>query len=307
MRILHSIAELSELPGPLVLAIGVFDGVHLGHRAVIQRALTDARAAGGTAVVVTFDPHPARVLRPEQSPLLLTCIQHKQQLISALGVENLLIVPFDKTVAAMEPSEFIREIATAAKPLRQICVGENWSFGKGRTGNIHLLKILGEKMGFAAIGIPDVQMNERPVSSTVIRNAVQAGDITTAAKLLGRSFSILGTVVAGRKMGRTIGFPTANLATNNEQLPPNGVYAVTMQLRGKHLPGVANVGVRPTLEDAGARVCEVHLFDYTWDFYGEEVEVSFLRFIREERKFQTLDALRDQIAQDVTAAKLTTS
>ena len=307
MRILHSIAELSELPGPLVLAIGVFDGVHLGHRAVIQRALTDARAAGGTAVVVTFDPHPARVLRPEQSPLLLTCIQHKQQLISALGVENFLIVPFDKTVAAMEPSEFIREIATAAKPLRQICVGENWSFGKGRTGNIHLLKILGEKMGFAAIGIPDVQMNERPVSSTAIRSAVQAGDITTAEKLLGRNFSILGTVVAGRKMGRTIGFPTANLATNNEQLPPNGVYAVTMQLRGNHLPGVANVGVRPTLEDAGARVCEVHLFDYTGNFYGEEVEVSFLRFIREERKFQSLDALRDQIAQDVTAAKLTTS
>ena len=307
MRILHSIAELSELPGPLVLAVGVFDGVHLGHRAVIQRALADARATGGTTVVVTFDPHPARVLRPEQSPLLLTCIQHKQQLISALGVENLLIVPFDKTVAAMEPSEFIREIATAAKPLRQICVGENWSFGKGRTGNIHLLKTLGENMGFAAIGIPDVQMNERPVSSTAIRNAVQAGDITTAAKLLGRNFSILGTVVAGRKMGRTIGFPTANLATNNEQLPPNGVYAVTMQLRGKHLPGVANVGVRPTLEDAGARVCEVHLFDYTGDFYGEEVEVSFLRFIREERKFQTLDALRDQISQDVTAAKLTTS
>lgn len=307
MRILHSIAELSELPGPLVLAVGVFDGVHLGHRAVIQRALADARATGGTAVVVTFDPHPARVLRPEQSPLLLTCIQHKQQLISALGVENLLIVPFDKTVAAMEPSEFIREIATAAKPLRQICVGENWSFGKGRTGNIHLLKTLGENMGFAAIGIPDVQMNERPVSSTAIRNAVQAGDITTAAKLLGRNFSILGTVVAGRKMGRTIGFPTANLATNNEQLPPNGVYAVTMQLRGKHLPGVANVGVRPTLEDAGARVCEVHLFDYTGDFYGEEVEVNFLRFIREERKFQSLDALRDQIAQDVTAAKLTTS
>lgn len=307
MRILHSIAELSELPGPLVLAIGVFDGVHLGHRAVIQRALTDARAAGGTAVVVTFDPHPARVLRPEQSPLLLTCIQHKQQLISALGVENFLIVPFDKTVAAMEPSEFIREIATAAKPLRQICVGENWAFGKGRAGNIHLLKTLGEKMGFAAIGIPDVQMNERPVSSTAIRNAVQAGDITTAEKLLGRNFSILGTVVAGRKMGRTIGFPTANLATNNEKLPPNGVYAVTMQLRGNHLRGVANVGVRPTLEDVGARVCEVHLFDYTGNFYGEEVEVSFLRFIREERKFQSLDALRDQIAQDVTAAKLTTS
>ena len=307
MRILHSITELSELPGPLVLAIGVFDGVHLGHRAVIQRALVDARTAGGTAVVVTFDPHPARVLRPEQSPLLLTCIQHKQQLISALGVENLLIVPFDKTVAAMEPSEFIREIATVAKPLLQICVGENWAFGKGRMGNIHLLKTLGEKMGFAAIGIPDVQMNERPVSSTAIRNAVQAGDITTAAKLLGRSFSILGTVVAGRKMGRTIGFPTANLATNNEQLPPNGVYAVTMQLRGSHLPGVANVGFRPTLEDAGTRVCEVHLFDYTGDFYGEEVEVSFLRFIREERKFQSLDALRDQIAQDVTAAKLTTS
>ncbi len=307
MKILHSIAELSELPGPLLLAIGVFDGVHLGHRAVIERTLSDARTVGGNAVVVTFDPHPARVLRPDQSPLLLTCIQHKQQLIAALGVEYLLIVPFDNKVAATEPSEFIREIATAAKPLRQICVGENWAFGKGRAGNIHLLKALGSSMEFEAIGIPDVQMDDLPVSSTAIRNAVQVGDITTAAKLLGRSFSILGTVVEGRKMGRTIGFPTANLATNNEQLPPNGVYAVTMLLRGKKLPGVANIGVRPTFEDSGARVCEVHLFDYTEDFYAEAVEVSFTCFIREERKYQSLEALREQIKQDVSVAKLTTS
>ena len=307
VKIIHSIAELSGLPGPLVLAIGVFDGVHLGHRAVIQRALADARAAGGNAVVVTFDPHPARVLRPDQSPLLLTCIQHKQQLIAALGVEYLLIVPFDRKVAATEPSEFIREIASAARPLRQICVGENWAFGKGRAGNIQLLKTLGASMGFEAVGIPDVQIDGLPVSSTAIRNAVQAGDIATAGKLLGRHFSILGTVVEGRKMGRTIGFPTANLATNNEQLPPNGVYAVVVQLRGRKLRGVANIGVRPTFEDAGARVCEVHLFDHAGDFYAEEVEVGFLRFIREERKFSSADALREQIALDVAAARQATS
>ncbi len=303
MKILHSIAELSTLPGPLVLAIGVFDGVHLGHRAVIERALSDARIAGGRAVVVTFDPHPARVLRPEQSPLLLTCTRHKQRLIATLGVEHLLIIPFDGKLAATEPAEFIREISAAANPLRQICVGENWAFGKGRAGNITLLKTLGASMGFGAVGIPDVQLDGRPVSSTAIRMAVQAGDLTTAAKLLGRDFSILGTVVEGKKMGRSIGFPTANLASNNEQLPPNGVYAVSARLLGAELRGVANVGVRPTVEDAGARICEVHLFDYQGEFYGEEMEVSFQRFIREERKFQSLDALREQIALDVKAAR----
>ena len=307
MKVLHSIAELSDVPGPLVLAIGVFDGVHLGHRAVIERALSDARAAGGSTVVVTFDPHPARVLRPEQSPLLLTCTRHKQILIATLGVEHLLIIPFDDKLAAMEPDQFIHEISASANPLRQICVGENWAFGRRRAGNIKLLKTLGAGMGFEATGIPDVQLDGRAVSSTVIRNAVQAGDITTAAKLLGRHFSILGTVVEGRKMGRTIGFSTANLATNNEQLPPDGVYAVAVQLRGRKLQGVANIGVRPTFADAGARVCEVHLFDHSGDFYGEEIEVSFLRFIREERKFSSADALREQIAMDVAAARQATS
>lgn len=307
VKILRSIAELSELPGPLVLAIGVFDGVHLGHRAVIERALADARAAGGHAVAVTFDPHPARVLRPDQSPLLLTCIRHKQQIIAALGVEHLLIIPFDDELAATEPAQFIRKIATAANPLRQICVGENWAFGKGRAGNIALLKTLGASLGFNAVGIPDVQLDGRTVSSTAIRTAVQAGDLATAAKLLGRDFSILGTVIEGRKMGRSIGFPTANLASNNEQLPPNGVYAVSALLQGKELRGVANVGVRPTIEDAGACICEVHLFDFSGDFYGEEMEVRFHRFIREERKFSSVEELREQITLDAAAARKATS
>ena len=307
MNVPHSIAELSHLPGPLVLAIGVFDGVHLGHRAVIERALTDARQCGGCAVVVTFDPHPARVLRPDQSPLMLTCTRHKQRLIAALGVEHLLIIPFDAKLAATEPSQFIRELSAASKPLRQICVGENWTFGKGRAGNIALLKTLGASLGFHAIGIPDVQIEGRTVSSTVIRTTVQAGDLTTAATLLGHSFSILGTVVEGRKLGRTIGFPTANLASGNEQLPPDGVYAVSVLMQEKELRGVANIGVRPTFEDAGARICEVHLFDWTGDIYGEEMEVFFHRYIRNERKFSSPDELRAQIALDVAAARQATS
>lgn len=305
MKTLTSIDQLSSLPGPLVLAIGVFDGVHLGHRAVIARALADAREIAGTAVLVTFDPHPARILRPEAGPLLLTCTRHKQLIIAELGVEHLLVIPFDWAFAATPAEDFIRRLAGAARPLSRICVGENWAFGKGRSGNLALMQTLGAELGFTAVGQPDVAVDGQPVSSTVIRSAVQTGDLASAARMLGRDFSILGTVVEGRKLGRELGFPTANLRSFNEQLPPDGVYAVTVSLP---LPqglahGVANIGVRPTVSGEGERQCEVHLFDFTGDLYGAELEVSFHRFLRTERKFTSLEALQSQIAMDVVMAK----
>jgi riboflavin kinase/FMN adenylyltransferase len=299
-----SISDLSTLPGPLFLAIGVFDGVHLGHQAVLGRALEDARKAGGTAVAVTFDPHPVRVLRPEQAPRLLTSTPHKLRLIREFGFEHILLIRFDQAFAATEPADFIRELAAAAHPLREICVGFEWSFGKRRAGNLALLDRLGDELGFAEVGVPTVEVEGEIVSSTLIRRAVETGDLARAARLLGREFTILGTVVEGEQLGRKIGFPTANLSAHNEQFPPDGVYAVEARRGSQRLGGVVNIGVRPTIRHAtGERVFEVHLFDFAESIYGEDLEISFRGFLRPEQKFPSLEALKTQIALDAAEAR----
>lgn len=305
MRVHHSIPELAAVPGPVFLAIGVFDGVHLGHQAVIRRALADAKAAGGTAVVVTFNPHPVRVMRPERAPRLLTSTQHKAQLIEQLGVSELLVIPFTPDLAATSPRQFVLDLHTACRPLREICVGHTWSFGKGREGNLELLKTMGDQLGFEEVGLQAVEIDDEVVSSTLVRAAVEAGDLAKAARLLGRDFAILGTVEHGDHLGRTLGFPTANLSAHNEQFPPNGVYAVEALHAGKTLPGVVNIGVRPTIENAsGKRVLELHLFDFAADLYDQDIEVIFHRFLRPERKFADLEALKAQIASDVAEARM---
>lgn len=299
MNVLTSIAGLAGIPGPLFLAIGVFDGVHLGHRAVIDRASADARAAGGTPVVVTFDPHPVRVLRPEKAPRLLTSTPHKIRLIRSLGVEHLLVVAFDRGFAATDPAQFIEQLAAAGRPLREICVGHTWSFGKDRAGNLELLAQLGARLGFAEVGVPVVEIGGEIVSSTLIRAAVERGDLTLAGSMLGRPYSVLGTVRHGDGLGRQLGFPTANLSAHNEQFPPNGVYAVVVSVNGEARPGIANIGVRPTIAHAtGERVFEVHLFDFSGDLYGQDIEVTFRKRVRDERKFAGVDELKGQIARD---------
>ncbi len=250
MHILRAIPELGSLPGPLFLAIGVFDGVHLGHQAVIRTSASHAAEAGGTPVVVTFDPHPAKVLRPEKAPHLLTATQHKIALIRKLGVAHLLVLTFDKQFAATPPEEFVQELVRQAKPLREICVGHEWSFGKGRAGNLALLKKLGAQYDFNVVGIKPVTVDETVVSSTEIRRAVEHGDFAKAAAMLGREYTILGTVKAGAHLGRQLGFPTANLSAHSEQFPPNGVYVAEAQLNGTPYRGVANLGYRPTVADA---------------------------------------------------------
>lgn len=303
-HVCHSIADLGKIPGPLFLAIGVFDGVHLGHRAVIERALADAQREGGTAVVVTFDPHPIRLLRPQLAPRLLTSTPHKIRLIRALGATQLLVIPFDHAFAATPPADFIRALAASSQPLREICVGFEWSFGKDRAGNLALLDHLGQELGFDEVGVPAVEIDCKVVSSTLIRGAVEAGDLATAARFLGREYTILGTVTRGAQLGRTLGFPTANLSAHNEQFPPNGVYAVEVARGSQSLKGVANIGIRPTIENAsGERVIEVHLFGFHEDIYGEDLEITFRQFLRPEKKFASLDALREQIAADALSAR----
>ena len=334
VNVLRSISDLATIRGPVVLAAGVFDGFHLGHRAVIERAMADAAVAGGTAAVVTFDPHPAAILRPNNAPPLLTSTRHKIRLLHEAGMKHVLVLQFTPEFAAKAPENFIAELAAACSPLREICVGEDWAFGKERAGNLALLKSLGMKLGFDAVGISPVTVDGRAVSSTVIRAAVEDGALDIAARLLGRDFGVFGSVIEGRRLGRTLGFPTANVLPESEQLPPNGVYAVRVvidpaaaegtrradltrnaELETRNVEisppphvggymGIANVGVRPTVADNGAqRLVEVHLFDFDSELYGRDLEVFFLRFIRPEQKFPSLGALRSQIASDVAAVR----
>ena len=305
MEILRSIPELAHLTGPLFLAIGVFDGVHRGHQAVISTSAEHAKSANGTPVVVTFDPHPMKVLRPTEAPHLLTATQHKIRLIRQLGVQHLLVIKFDKAFAATAPEDFVQQLVMHSKPLREICVGHEWSFGKGRRGNLALLRKLGAQFDFEVVGIPAVTLgNGEPVSSTAIRHAVEAGDLAKAAEMLGHQYTILGTVVRGERLGKKIGFPTANLSAHSEQFPPNGVYFAQATLDGVIYPGVVNLGHRPTVSSGKSeRVLEIHLLDFDHEIYGKDVEVRFVRYLRPEQKFENLDALARQIEFDVQQAR----
>lgn len=304
MRVLRAIDGLSLLPGPAYLAIGVFDGLHVGHQAVIGRALESSRQSGGNAVVVTFDPHPVRVLRPENAPRLLTSTRHKVKLIEKLGVDAMLLLEFTPEFSKTPPEIFIEKLVRAANRLSQICVGQEWTFGANRSGSIRLLEELAPKLGFQVASVPPVLVDERVVSSTLIRAAVEYGDLESAAKYLGRDFTILGTVAEGRQLGRRLGFPTANLRAHNELFPPNGVYAAKAWFRGNESGGVVNIGVRPTIEnETGERILELHLFDFDQQIYGEDVEVAFIEYLRPERKFSGVDELQAQIRRDAEKAR----
>lgn len=304
MEVLRSIVDLESLRGPLFLAIGVFDGVHLGHQAVISTATRHAGSADGAPLVVTFDPHPVKVLRPHNAPHLLTATQHKIALIRDLGVEHLLVINFDKKFAATSPEKFVEELLAHSRPLREVCVGHEWSFGKDRRGNLDLLKRLGAQFDFNVVGIPPVLVSGEVVSSTAIRQAVEKGDFPKAAEMLGREYTILGMVTRGDNLGKKIGFPTANLSAHSEQFPPNGVYLAKAWIRGVSYHGVINLGYRPTVSSGKSeRVLEIHLLDFNRDIYGEDVEVQFVSYLRPEKKFENVDALARQIAFDVQQAR----
>lgn len=302
MEVFHSFSQISQISSPLCVAIGVFDGVHLGHQALIRRAMFEAKRIGGAELVLTFHPHPARILRPASAPHLLTSTPHKLRLIEEMGCRYLLQATFDVAFAAQAPEVFIEALVCSALSLRMICVGHNWTFGKGRSGNVTLLMSLGEKLGFETVEIEPVEVDGELVSSTRIRSAVEAGDFKTARRLLGRDYTILGTVTRGAGRGCGIGFPTANLAAHNERFPPNGVYAVRAMLDLQWFDGVANVGLRPTVGGT-ERVLEVHLFDYSGDCYGRDLEVKFECFLRAEHKFSSIEELRAQIVRDAAEAR----
>jgi len=302
MEIFEAMDGLASVAGPLTVAAGVFDGMHHGHRAVLRAALDAARADGGSAAALTFDPHPSKILRPDRASRLLTSTPHKLALMREMGIRHALVVRFDPEFAALEAEEFLRRLASSARSLRRICVGCGWHFGRARLGDGALLRALGPGLGFETTEVEPVVIGGTVVSSTLIRRAVEAGDLDTAERLLGRRYSVLGTVRHGDGLGHKLGFPTANLAAHNEQFPPDGVYAVRVRIGDSHLPGVANIGTRPTVKSQGERLLEVHLPNFHADLYHRDLEAEFVRFIRPEKKFADTDSLRDQIARDIASA-----
>ncbi len=287
---------------PLHLALGVFDGVHMGHQAVIRCAVDAAKEQGGVVGVLTFEPHPIRVLAPKKAPRrILASIQHKEELLEALGVEVLVVIPFTEAFARQEAGEFLSEMKSFCPNLKTLAMGEDWKFGYRRQGNIELLRHFGEQFGVDVKTAGSVRLDGERVSSTRIRQAIRDGNLQAVERMLGREFSVWGTVVKGRKLGRTIGFPTANLRVYNEQLPPDGVWAVEVTLNhGEKYRGAGNLGMRPTVEgETGKRQLEVYVLDFSGDLYGSEMEVRFLEFVRGEQPFGSLDELKEQIQKDV--------
>lgn len=297
---MRRLSSTSELEGPVHLALGVFDGVHVGHQAVIARAVEAARADGGSPGVLTFDPYPLRVLAPEKAPRrLLASLDHKARILEPLGVEFLLAIPFDKARAAVAAEDFVRELVDSGA--RTIAAGEDWRFGHKRAGDRDLLRRLSTELGFRFEAVPPVMIDGDRVSSTRIRQAVRDGNLDAAAAMLGRRYTVAGRVVEGRKLGRQLGFPTANVERGEEQYPPEGVWAVRARVGADWCPGVANLGRRPTV-DGDDRSLEVHFLEGSPELYGKVIEVEFMQAIRDERKFDSLDALKEQIGRDVARA-----
>jgi riboflavin kinase/FMN adenylyltransferase len=286
-----------------VLALGNFDGLHLGHRTIIERVVRSAAARAATPVVLTFDPHPARVVRPGAAPPLLMTTAQKVDVLGHLGVQGVAIVRFTKDVAAWDPETFVRLVLHEWLGVAEVWVGANFVFGHDRAGNLSTLRRLGSQYGFKAEAIEPVRYKEFVVSSSRARQLITEGRVEQAGALLGRHYFLDGIVVHGLQRGRTLGFPTANLDTENELLPPNGVYATLATLYGVEYPSVTNIGVRPTFHLPSATVVETHILDMDRDLYDAPMRVSFVRRIREERTFDGVEALKIQIAADCQSAR----
>lgn len=286
-----------------ILAVGNFDGLHRGHAKIVECVLGRALKFSATAAVLTFDPHPPRVVRPDKAPALLMTIDQKLGCLADVGMDGTAIVRFTKELSRWEPEAFVYAVLVEWLHVAEVWVGANFLFGHDRRGNFSLLRSLGARYGFRVEKIDPVRYKEFVVSSTRIRRLVSEGEVDEAGALLGHHYFINGEVVPGSHRGRTHGFPTANLKTENEILPLNGVYAATVTIDGIIHPAVTNVGRRPTFETAGERVVETHLLNYHGDLYGQHVRVSFIQRIRDERAFGDAVALKSQIKADCEDAR----
>ena len=302
MEIIRNILTHPQLPHPVV-SLGNFDGVHLGHQAILQRLVAEAKGRAGTALVLTFHPHPLSVLRPDQPVALLLNLREKMTQLAALGVDRVLLQRFSLSFSHLNPEEFVERYLVQAIGAEKVIIGHNFSFGRDRSGRSAGLADLGKKFGFAVETVGPIMSSGHEVSSTAIRSLLRAGKMSAVAQLLGRSYAVSGRVEKGFKRGRTIGFPTANLRPRANTLLPNGVYAVRVDIgEQEQLPGVANVGINPTF-GGNARTIETHIFDFSADLYGQHLRVSFIEHLRGEKKFPSVQDLVQQIQTDAARAR----
>ena len=283
-----------------IVALGNFDGFHKGHQAVVGRAIERARAAGRPALVATFDPHPVRFFRPEAEPFRLTSLNQRQRLFAEAGADAMIVFPFNAALARLTAEEFVSQRLAG---VGGVVTGEDFTFGKGRGGNVSVLGELGRKYGFIAEAVAPVSDSVDVISSSRIREALQAGDCATATQLLTRPFAVEGIVQHGDKNGRELGYPTANVDMGTYLRPRYGIYAVRGRLAdGRILDGAANIGIRPNF-DPPKELLEPHFFDFSGDLYGQTIEIAFHAFLRDEAKFENLDALTRQIGLDCDQAR----
>ena len=304
MKIIHSAAEFQDPTRKTCLAIGVFDGVHLGHQQVIRQTIDDASRHEARSIVVTFDRHPSNIVAPKLAPPAIYSPSQQQRAIAAMGVDALLVIRFDEAFSRIPGEQFIRDLARGFGRLHSLCVGADFVFGHKRSGDVPLLRNLGLDLGFGVHGLSAVCLDGEMVSSTRIRESIRNGQLGAASEMLGRAYSISGPVMPGDKLGRKLGFPTANLDTVGLLLPPNGVYAVHASLDGTTHRAVLNIGLRPTLQKPEPQLrVEAHLLDYTQDIYGQELELTFVEKLREEQRFASIERLQLQIGRDIEQAK----
>ena len=281
----------------------MFDGVHLGHQQVIRHTVADARQHKGISLVATFDKHPSVILAPAKAPRLIYSLAQKEREIEALGADAILVFEFSREFSLQPGEKFIRDLVAALGHVQSISVGNNFSFGHKRSGNLDLLKALGAELGFHAHGMASVSLGGQIVSSTRIRERIAEGELETASQMLGRAYSISGPVIRGDQIGRKLGFPTANIDVQGLITPPHGVYAVLAQVRGATLQGVVNIGIRPTINKPEPELrLELHLLNFEGDLYDADVEITFLDFLRPEQRFDSLNDLKEQISRDISAA-----
>lgn len=314
MKVVRNISGLKKAKSHVVLAAGFFDGVHIGHQKIICETVARARAVHGQAWGLTFDVHPLKILRPGSEPRLLTSEQYKLELLAGLGLDGCLVLPFSRELAYISPVDFLNLLRSNIPCFSEIVVGRNWRFGRSRKGNTTMLSRFGKNSGFDVTIIRPVMRQGAPVSSTRIRDNIANGDLKMASVLLGRLVSISGTVVKGRGLGRSLGFPTANIDPYNEVIPPSGVYAVYAVIKGSKAAervghnrvhyGVLNIGFRPTFGKQRTGPCiEVHLFDINTLLYEYDMEIFFLYKIRDEITFPSPAALKKQIKDDVRSVQ----
>ncbi|MEO7444202.1 MAG: bifunctional riboflavin kinase/FAD synthetase [Ferruginibacter sp.] len=289
-----------------VITIGSFDGVHAGHKKILQQVVTQADKINGTPMLITFYPHPSEVLKNRSTPLeLLNTREEKYAIIFAAGIKHIIEVPFNERFSKLSATDYIEEFLVKGFQPHTIITGYDHKFGNNREGDFELLRALSEKHSYSVLEIPAQMIHDAAISSTRIRKALKEGDVQTAKDYLGYSYSFKGEVIRGKQLGRTLGFPTANLQLDDEKklVPANGVYAVRVAYGQLQLNAVMNIGIRPTV-DGSNRVIEIHVFDFNEDIYGKVLKVTLEKYLRNEKKFENLEALKTQIARDKEAARI---